>query len=327
MKPVVVLTNPKSRKNRNRPNRVRQLQAVAGDLAEVHAPQSMEQLRALLASWASAMPRYVVIDGGDGTLHCYLREFVNTFPRVWESHAMPAVLITPSGTINFVASHLGHRVDCVELLRQLNGRLVSGFELPIEMVPSLDITVRDQDGDERRLLAFACSPAGVGPRFFKHYYASSRPGVSTACLLIARLLVTMPFSGSAGKSVIEPLSLTVSVDGRTLPQSSFNLIGVASIPINLKLFRLFFYPDSPQKLSIIVGSPSLFGILKNIPRMIIGSKLRDGQFGESSGAEMLVEGLDTVSWSAVIEGDVYNHLSFFGVAQGPPIPFVRLGTK
>ena len=70
---IGVITNPNSRKNRNRPDRADRLRRIVGDLGEVHATSSVESIKPVLREFLRKRARYWVADGGDGALHWMVR--------------------------------------------------------------------------------------------------------------------------------------------------------------------------------------------------------------------------------------------------------------
>src|SRR5688572_5535305 len=70
---IGVITNPNSRKNRNRPERVERLQQIVGRMGEVHETSSVASIKPVLRDFLRKRARYWVADGGDGALHWMLR--------------------------------------------------------------------------------------------------------------------------------------------------------------------------------------------------------------------------------------------------------------
>ncbi|MEO8704331.1 MAG: retinol dehydrogenase, partial [Kofleriaceae bacterium] len=107
---IGVITNPNSRKNKNRPDRAERLQRIVGNIGEVHETASVQSIKPVLREFLRKRAHYWVADGGDGALHWMLRmgmevlqedEFVNA------SMTLPVTLPTKGGTIDFVANNVG----------------------------------------------------------------------------------------------------------------------------------------------------------------------------------------------------------------------------
>src|SRR3954471_3416705 len=111
---IGVITNPNSRKNRNRPGRAERLQRIVGSLGEVHKTASIESIKPVLREFLRKRARYWVADGGDGALHWMLRmgmEVLQEDEFVGQAVTLPTTLPTKGGTIDFVANNVGIQGD------------------------------------------------------------------------------------------------------------------------------------------------------------------------------------------------------------------------
>src|SRR5437764_14126288 len=126
---IGVITNPNSRKNRNRPNRAERLQRIVGSLGEVHETTTVESIKPVLREFLRKRARYWVADGGDGALHWMLRmgmEVLQEDEFAGESVRLPMTLPTKGGTIDFVANNVGIEGDAEGILATLRRRLEHG---------------------------------------------------------------------------------------------------------------------------------------------------------------------------------------------------------
>ena len=113
---IGVITNPNSRKNRNRPDRAERLQRIVGEMGEVHKTESVESIKPVLREFLRKRARYWVADGGDGALHWMLRlgmEVLQEDEFAGQSVTLPVALPTKGGTIDFVANNVGIEVGSV----------------------------------------------------------------------------------------------------------------------------------------------------------------------------------------------------------------------
>src|SRR5215212_1951116 len=119
---IGVITNPNSRKNRNRPDRAERLQRIVGNIGEVHQTASIESIKPVLRDFLRKRARYWVADGGDGALHWMLRMGMEVlqedeFAESWVT--LPVTLPTKGGTIDFVANNVGIEGDAEGILATL----------------------------------------------------------------------------------------------------------------------------------------------------------------------------------------------------------------
>src|SRR3954471_8555566 len=126
---IGVITNPNSRKNRNRPDRAARLQRIVGSLGEVHETSSVESIKPVLRDFLRKRARYWVADGGDGAPHWMLRmgmEVLQEDEFVGDSLTLPMTLPTKGGTIDFVANNVGIEGDAEGILSTLRKTLEHG---------------------------------------------------------------------------------------------------------------------------------------------------------------------------------------------------------
>jgi len=123
---IGVITNPNSRKNRNKPHRAERLQRIVGSMGEVHQTESLESIKPVLREFLRKRARYWVADGGDGALHWMLRmgmEVLQEDEFIDQRFALPMTLPTKGGTIDFVANNVGIEGDAEGILAMLRSNI------------------------------------------------------------------------------------------------------------------------------------------------------------------------------------------------------------
>src|SRR5258706_8100561 len=174
---IGVITNPNSRKNRNRPHRAERLQRIVGSMGEVNETASVESIKPVLRDFLRKRARYWVADGGDGALHWMLRmgmEVLQEDEFVGQNVTLPATLPTKGGTIDFVANNVGIERDAEGILATLRRNVEYNLTIEDTEVDSMVIDgVQLVDGNDVpfRTYGFAAAAGGVGLRFYSKYYA------------------------------------------------------------------------------------------------------------------------------------------------------------
>src|SRR3954463_14950133 len=147
---IGVITNPNSRKNRNRPDRADRLRRIVGSLGEVHQTSSVDSIKPVLREFLRKRARYWVADGGDGALHWMLRmgmEVLQEDEFADQSVRLPMTLPTKGGTIDFVANNVGIEGNAEGILATLRNRLERGAKIEDTEVDSMSIDgVQVEDG-------------------------------------------------------------------------------------------------------------------------------------------------------------------------------------
>jgi diacylglycerol kinase family enzyme len=334
---IGVITNPNSRKNRNRPDRAARLKRIVGDLGEVHETASVESIKPVLRDFLRKRARYWVADGGDGALHWMLRlgmEVLQEEEFADQSVRLPTTLPTKGGTIDFVANNVGIEGDAESILTTLRARLERGGRIEETEVDSMVIDgVQTIDGVEVpfRTYGFAAAVGGIGQRFYSKYYADPDPNPRTIVKVVANAVASAPIALSPlsrlplgqlttyAREVFAPTPCKVTVDGMVLPSSEYTGVHIASMSINLgNVMRFFGQADQPGLMNAIVGTPSAWGIIRNLPRMARGREMRGRDVLDRPCREMIVHAT-TEALAPVIDGEYYRNVQKLHFRVGPRV--------
>jgi diacylglycerol kinase family enzyme len=337
---IGVITNPNSRKNKGKPDRARRLQSIVGSLGEVHSTESVESIKPVLRDFLRKKAQYWVADGGDGALHWMLKlgmEVLQEDEFVDQQLSLPLTMPTNGGTIDFIANNVGIRGDAEGLLAAMRTRIESGAKFAESEVDSMviDGIEATADGDRPfRTYGFAVAAGGVGQQFFAKYYEAEDPNPRTIVKVIANTVLSLPvrwsplrnvkaldgFTRYARDLLFTPTRATIDVDGTTLPGDEFTGIHVASMSINLGgVFRFFGKADQPGLMNAIVGTPSPWGIVSNIPRMSRGEELRGKNLLDRPCRTMTVTATGDQLLAPVIDGEYYKNLRQMSFRIGPRV--------
>ena len=336
---IGVITNPNSRKNRNRPDRAERLQRIVGDIGEVHKTESIEAIKPVLRDFLRKRARYWVADGGDGALHWMLRmgmEVLQEDEFIGKPMNLPMALPTKGGTIDFVANNVGIEGDAEGILATLRKAVEHGGIIEDTEVDSMvidGVAVVDGVDTEFRTYGFASAAGGVGQRFYSKYYADPDPNPRTIVKVVANTVASAPIAlsplaklpfgrwSSYAKEVFEPTPCKVMLDGMRLPGESFTGVHVASMSINLgNVLRFFGKADQPGLMNAIVGTPSPWSIIRNIPRMARGEEMKGANVLDRPCREMIIEAVSGQELLApIIDGEFYRNVKKMTFRVGPRV--------
>ncbi len=335
---IGVITNPNSRKNKNRPDRAERLQRIVGTLGEVHKTDSIASIKPVLRDFLRKRARYWVADGGDGALHWMLRmgmEVLQEDEFVGTSASLPLTLPTKGGTIDFVANNVGIQGDAEGILATLRKNVEGGATIEDTEVDSMVIDgVQIVDGVEVpfRTYGFASAAGGVGQRFYSKYYAHKDPNPRTIVKVVANTVASAPIALSPlsklplgpwttyAKEMFQPTSCKVLLDGMRLPGDQFTGVHIASMSINLgNVLRFFGKADQPGMMNAIVGTPSPWAIIRNLPRMARGEEMRGRNILDRPCREMILEATGDELLAPIIDGEFYRNVKRVQFRVGPRV--------
>jgi diacylglycerol kinase family enzyme len=333
---IGVITNPNSRKNRNRPDRAERLQRIVGDLGEVRQTESVDSITPVLRDFLRKRARFWVADGGDGALHWMVRmgmEVLQEDEFVGQSLTLPMTLPTKGGTIDFVANNVGIEGDAEGILGSLRRSVEDGTAIEDTEVDSMviDGVQKTPTGDVAfRTYGFASAAGGVGQRFYAKYYEATDPNPRTIMKVLANTVMSLPLQplgllgmnkpGQYAREVFEPTKVRVTLDGMKLPGDTFTGVHVASMSINLgNVFRFFGKADQPGLMNAIVGTPSPWSIVRNIPRMARGEEMVGRDILDRPCREMILEATGDELLAPIIDGEYYREVKQLTYRVGPRV--------
>src|SRR5258706_7336356 len=335
---IGVITNPNSRKNRNRPERVERLQRIVGNMGEVHQTSSVDSIKPVLRDFLRKRARYWVADGGDGALHWMLRmgmEVVQEDEFAESSVTLPVTLPTKGGTIDFVAKNVGIQGDAEGILAMLRRNVERGATIEETEVDSMVIDgIQVVDGKDVpfRTYGFASAAGGVGQRFYAKYYAEPDPNPRTIVKVVAHTIASTPIALSPlsrlpfgqyrtyAKEIFAPTPCRITLDGMVLPGDEFTGVHVASMSINLRnVLRFFGKADQPGLMNAIVGTPSAWGVIRNIPRMIRGQEMKGANVLDRPCRTMIIDATGNELLEPIIDGEYYRDVKHLEYRVGPRV--------
>lgn len=335
---IGVITNPNSRKNKNRPDRAERLRRIVGERGEVCETRSLDSIKPVLREFLRKRARYWVADGGDGALHWMVRmgmEVLQEEEFVGQSLRLPLTMPTKGGTIDFVANNVGIEGNAESLLTTLRQSLERGQAIEETEVDSMVVDgIQLVDGQERELrtYGFASAAGGIGQRFYSKYYAEADPNPRTILKVVANTLVSMPVAlsflhklplgqlSTYARDMFAPTRCTVTVDGMRLPGDEFTGVHIASMSINLgNVLRFFGKADQPGLMNAIVGTPTPWGVVRNLPRMARGHEMVGPDILDRPCRELTMEAVGDELLAPIIDGEYYRNVKKMTFRVGPRV--------
>jgi hypothetical protein len=307
-------------------------------MGEVHETASLDSIKPVLREFLRKRARYWVADGGDGALHWMVRlgmEVLQEDEFAGQSMRLPMTLPTKGGTIDFVANNVGIEGDAEGILGTLRRHLERGAMIEETEVDSMVIDgeqLVDGEPTAFRTYGFASAAGGVGQRFYEKYYADPDPNPRTIVKVVANAVTSAPIAYSPlaklplgkmrtyAREMFAPAHCKVTIDGMVLPGTEFTGVHVASMSINLgNVFRLFGKADQPGLMNAIVGKPTPWGIIRNLPRMTRGREIKGRDVIDRPCREMILDAVGDESLAPIIDGEYYKGVRRIVFRVGPRV--------
>jgi diacylglycerol kinase family enzyme len=350
--PIGVVFNPNSKKNRARPARFEALQRLVGDRGEVRRTGHVDELDAVAHAFLDAGVVYWVADGGDGAFHWLLNAAARATRARGRGEALPAILPTRSGTVDFLAVKAGLRGGPEDLLAALVATVRRGERVPTLEIDTLRLRGAWQPGAGAAppaalaqtagaslgpasgafdRLGFAAALAGVGQGFFARFYDHGDLSARGILSVVGRMLgsgalASPPLARLPGLEaarayaapVFRPLPLQVWLDDALLPGPTYRAVNIGSIDINLAgVFRLFALAQGDGQLHALVGDPSAAQVAAALPALARGRPVRGPGLTERAVQRLRVQAGPGERLDPVIDGELFFGLESIEVEVGP----------
>ena len=244
-------------------------------------------------------------------------------------------LPTKGGTIDFVANNVGIQGDAEGILASLRRTVEHNTIIEETEVDSMvidGVQVVDGVDTEFRTYGFASAAGGIGQRFYAKYYESADPNPRTIMKVVANTVASAPIALSPlarlplgnlstyAREVFAPTKCKVTLDGMVLPGTEFTGVHVASMSINLGgVLRFFGKADQPGLMNALVGTPSPWGIIRNLPRMARGQEIRGRNILDRPCREMSIVANSEELLEPIIDGEYYRNVKSLVFRIGPRV--------
>ncbi len=329
VRPIAVIVNPNSRKNRRGGVRADALREALGSSGEVFVTHSLDDLESTVDRVLALDPACLVSVGGDGALHWALNA---ALPRcAAKGGAIPPVLPTNGGTIDFIARKAGVRGNAMRLLPRLRARVERGEPLETVELDSLALEVVSAKGTQS-VVGFALAAAGIGQRFFDKYYESEDPGPLNIVGFIAHGVASLAAgvvshrAGAYAREIFRPFEARVTIDGVELPVRVHGGIHAGAFDVNLGgVIRVFPLARERGVVQFQAGAISAPQMVRALPALFRGAAIDTSpDLLDTPGEVMEIEATGDEPLRPVVDGEMYEGIRALRVSLGPRVRVARV---
>ncbi|MGQ9476248.1 MAG: diacylglycerol/lipid kinase family protein [Actinomycetota bacterium] len=217
---IAVITNVEAGKNRNGRYRRYSLPEMVGERGLVVETETVEEIDGAMDRILSRGEKVICLNGGDGTVQRALTRLVSRLGE--EEDSLPVIFPLRGGTMNLLADHVNIKGSTPELMQAALRAVEEGGEIPCVRVPTLRVTRKMGDREEREYGFFFGH--GALYRFHRAYYRDTRGGPLAAAVLFTRCA----FGGATGltryRDVFGMAPARLVIDGFEMPGDRFTVI-------------------------------------------------------------------------------------------------------
>lgn len=112
---IGLISNPFSKKNRKKPERLEEIKKLIPDKSFAKFPTSYEEMDLALELFKRKNIDILAINGGDGTIHVAITHLI----KIYGDHPLPKIAVLKGGTMNMVATDIKVKGDTLQILKNL----------------------------------------------------------------------------------------------------------------------------------------------------------------------------------------------------------------
>lgn len=302
-----------------------QLQRAIGAHGTVCVTTNITQLATTLPQWLDMPVTHLLSDGGDGTLHWLIRTCAKLLSErhgtSWHEH-MPILIAGSSGTINFAADYLNTTQSSVKALRRLRTCFETEQPTSSRALQLMEVAYKQQGGEWLCCYGFVIGVGGIAGNFFAQFYAQANPSLATALRIIVGAVASWPISRRRLDRLLQATRAQVTVDGVLQPERAFNSIHAATIPINLKMLKLFSQAADGCGIQLLLGAASRGDVYRNAFSLIGGKTLSGHGLKLTTISSFSVGVHEPDGCLMVLDGEVFRNVLDATVSLGPKLAFM-----
>jgi len=262
---IDVIANTTARLYRNKPSLLEDMRRAAAGIAEVHPTTHVDQLDAVCANIAARGSDLVILSGGDGSFMAGVTALAHAFGEA----RLPRIALLPGGTVATVARNFGMIGDPAVLLRRLLDARAS-----LRSAERTTLRVREVRGDASRERIGFIFGTGLVARFFEVYYADGARGYGGAARIVARVFAESFVSGPFARRILDPLPLSIEVDGVRLPPDRWSLVCAAVVrDLGIGMRVTYRAGEDPDRLHLVASPLPPHALGPRAPLVLLGRSI------------------------------------------------------
>ncbi len=292
---IGIITNPHSRRNKRYPERMRRLGYMLGRHDTYELTNCIEDIEEVAQEFKANEIDVLALNGGDGTNHVTLSHFI----EVYGDEPLPKIALLRGGTMNTVSAALGIRGKPSTLLANLVEKYYTGRPFETSMRDILKVTDDDQT---RYGFIFG---NGLVANFLELYYGTGNPSPTTAAVLLAKAIATLPVGGGELiDHIMRPFNASIEMPHLTWQERDYSAV-IASTVDQIGLgFRPFTRCQEREGAFHLIGvTAGALGVATSFPRIRLGLPLDESKFPNEVSEQAIFRSSEPISYT--IDGDMH----------------------
>lgn len=288
---IGIISNPKSKKNRNDPALAQQLAAEVEGLGALRETRSLAELDEAMQGFRRAGIDILAINGGDGSLHLTLTSMV----KVFGGAPLPKIAILRGGTLNTVSNGIGVRGNPRSILQRVVRKVRAGEALATKPVKLLRV-------EERYGFIFG---NGLVANFLDAYYGTGDPSPATAARLLAVGIGSSLLRGEFARRLFDRVKARISFDGEEQDTRDVLTLAIATVPeVGLGFTPWYRCDEDPSRMQALLVKGSPLGFVSQLPAIYAGKPIKPTRATDRLVEHIRIEAETLPAFT--LDGDLYK---------------------
>ncbi len=310
---IGIITNPHSRRNRRNPERMRRLGYMLGQHDTYELTNRIEDIEEVARQFKDSDIDILALNGGDGTNHVTL----TTFIEIYGDDPLPRIALLRGGTMNTVSNGIGIRGKPPRLLANLVEKYYT--DRPFETTTRDIIKVTDEKGTRYGFIF----GNGIVANFLELYYGTGNPSPTTAALLLAKGMATLPVGGGEiTDQLFRPFNASVDMGDLVWPERDYTAVLASTVDQIGLGFRPFIRCQEQEQTFHMLGvTAGAIGVAVAFPRLRLGLPVDEDKFPSAVADRAVFRSSEPISYT--VDGDM--HIAESGVVTletGPRLEII-----
>ena len=308
---IGIIINPNSRVNKKTNcSSVNKFEKIAGDLADIRATHSIDELNSAIKDFKKRNYPYIAISGGDGTIHHVVTSIIKVYKK-----KIPPILLLRDGTMNNIASSIGMKQKSDEALKLFSSHINHGKSM--RLVQRDTVKIGERSGF---LFGF-----GLTTNILNEVYVYEKKGFRQNVRMLgktfAEAFMTLTNIDQSDLSLLKTMNATIETDAGDVNFSKvLCVIGGTVENIGMGFSSIYRANDIPGKFHVLISGMRPLQIVRELQKLMVGQRIYSENHFDEVCSYLRVKTKDNFDYT--IDGDIYTAEKELVVKSGIPLKFI-----
>lgn len=290
---------------------MRRLAYVLGDNDSYELTNKIDDVRTVAERFKQSGIDILALNGGDGTNHVTL----STFIEVYGDTPLPKITFLRGGTMNTISDAIGIKGTPSRLLANLVEKYYTG--VPFETTERDMLKITDETGTRYGFIF----GNGIVSNFLELYYGTGHPSPSTAAVLVAKTVASIPVGGKMARDVVKPFRASLKFENENWEERDYTTVIASTIDQIGMGFRPFIRcEEKPHSFHLLAFMATPLDMISLLPSIRLGLPLPEEKVRSRVSANTVFKSNEPIVYT--IDGDMHTAQEGVLLEAGPRVQVI-----